>query len=81
MPKTSANVPESQPSLDRLSLVAESIRGSGPSGASILCVACICFEAEAQGTPGIGGPMCICMDCEPAVMGALCPFCFEGDAE
>lgn len=81
MPQSSANVPDSQPSIDRLTLAAQSVRGTGPSGASALCVACYCFEAEAQGVPGIGGPMCVCLDCEPSVMGALCPFCFEGDAE
>lgn len=84
MPQSSANLPESQPSIDRLTLAAQSVRGNGASVSVPWCMgspACSCFEAQAQGVPGIGGPMCVSLDCEPSVMGALCPFCFEGDAE
>ena len=48
MPKSSANVPHSQPSIDRLGLTAESLRGSmaDPLNAYSLVM---CFEAEASG--------------------------------
>lgn len=45
MPKSSAQVPASQPSIDRLDLTTETVRsGAGASGPN--SVACLCTEAE-----------------------------------
>jgi hypothetical protein len=79
MPKSSANVPESQPSINRLSLTAQSVRDVGsPSGDQTgFCCGLLCFDAEAQGSAGWGGPMCICADAEASSMASLLFSCFE----
>ena len=48
MPKSSANVPVSQPSIDRLTLTAQSVRGAGsPSGDQTgFCCGLLCAEVE-----------------------------------
>ena len=48
MPKSSANVPGSQPSIDRLTLTSQSVRGVGaPSGDQTgFCCGLLCAEVE-----------------------------------
>ena len=50
MPKSSANVPHSQPSIDRLKLTTEQVRAGAEGSFPGVPVGtpCMCFEAEAS---------------------------------
>ena len=48
MPKSSANVPASQPSIDRLDLTTASVRSGVGASTPGACVPCFCTDAEAS---------------------------------
>ena len=58
MPKSSTNVPESQPSVDRLTLSAQPVRGDGsPNGDQTgFCCGLLCAETS-------GGTNCVIYSC------------------